>query len=120
VEEGEQISHRLRIGLEARHGGGTTTYHLLNELAIIFAVGHPVEIGPHQALGGKAMAARTIQAEQAPAIAGITRQLEGGSGVGVSAQARNQHDQAEQQHSNARHKSKKREQATALGRILPQ
>jgi hypothetical protein len=119
VEEGEQISHRLRIGLEARHGGGATTHHLLNELAIIFAVGHPVKIGPHQTLGGEAVAAGTIQAKEAPAIAGITRQLEGGSGVGVSAQARNQHNQAEQQHSDARHKSEKREQATALGRILP-
>jgi hypothetical protein len=71
VEERQQIGHGLGIRLEAGHGGRATTHHLLDELTIVFAVSHPVEIGAHQPLRGQTMAAGAVEAKEAAPFARI-------------------------------------------------
>ena len=63
MEEGQQISHGLRLGLEAGHGRGISANHLLDQLAIVFVSPHTVEIRTHQALSRKTMAAGAIEAK---------------------------------------------------------
>jgi hypothetical protein len=119
VEEGQQIRHRLGIGLEAGHGGRTAADHLLNELAIIFPLNHTMKIGTYQSLGGKTMTTSAIQAKQAAAVARITRQLEGGTGVGITVQSGQQHNQAEDQDGDSGHQGQQSEQTAALRWLLP-
>jgi hypothetical protein len=119
MEEGQQIRHGLGIGLEAGHGGRATTHHLLDELAIVFALNHPMKIGTDQPLCGKAMAACTIQAKQAAAVARIARQLEGGTCVGVTMQARQQNGQTEDQDGQSGHQGQQSQKTSALRWLLP-
>jgi len=62
-----------------------------------------VQVGPHQTLGGQTMAAGAIEAKKAPAIAHIAFELEGGTGIGIIPEWREQHHQAEQQYGEPRH-----------------
>jgi hypothetical protein len=119
VEEGQQISHGLGIGLEAGHGGRAAADNLLDELTIVFALNHTVKIGTHESLGGKTMAPGAIQAKQAAAVARIARQLEGGPGVGITVEAWQQHHQTEDQDGHSGHQRQQGEETSAPRWLLP-
>jgi hypothetical protein len=119
VEEGQQISHRLGIWLEAGHGGRAAADYLLNELAIIFPLNHTMKVGTNQSLGGKTMAPCAVQAKQAAAVARIACQLEGCTGVGITLQSGQQHGQAEGKDGNSGHQGQQGEQTSALRWLLP-
>lgn len=83
MQERQQVSHVLGIRLEARHGRRAAADDLLDQLAIVLAVIDAMEVGTHQPLGGQAMAAGTIEAEELAAADVIPFQGQGGAAVGV-------------------------------------
>ena len=86
MQKGQKICHGLGFWLEAGHGWGATAHHLLNQLAVIFAMHHAVQIGAHQPLGGQPMAAGAVEAKQATAVLHRALSLQGGAGVGIGVQ----------------------------------
>ena len=83
VQEGQQVSHVLGIRLEAGHGRRAAADHLLDQLAIVLAVIDAMEVGPHQTLGGQAMATGAIETEELAAADIIPFERQGGAAIGV-------------------------------------
>ena len=119
MQEGQQIRHGLGIGLEAGHRGGAPAHNLLDELAIVFALNYPVKIGADQSLGSQTMAPGAIQAKQSTTVTRIARELEGGPCVGVTVEAGQQNNQAENQNGNSGHQGQQGEKTPALRWLLP-
>jgi len=109
VQVSEQISHRLRFGLKAGHGRRTATDDLLDQLAVVLALGDTMQVGAHQTLPGNAMAAGAVEQEQPSARLSRATVFEGGAGVRIgSGTGENQqhHDDAGcgKSHHQCRHK----------------
>ena len=99
MEEGQQISHGLGLGLEAGHGRGISANHLLDQLSIVLVSPHTMEIRTHQTLSSQTMAASAIETKQSSAGLRGTGELKSGLGVGVGLDGwQRQHSQHKEYH----------------------
>ena len=85
VEVGEQIGHRLRFHLKARHGWRFTADDLVHEHRIVALLGDPNKFWTHKPLSGEAMATGAVDAEQLPAMVGGAWKIEAGAYIGILA-----------------------------------
>ena len=83
VQVGQQVGHRLRFHLKARHGGSLATDDLLHQNGVFELVADALKLRAHQPLAGKAVAAGAIDPEQLAAVVHGPLQLKAGLDVGV-------------------------------------
>ena len=85
MQVSDQIGHRLRLDLEARHGWCFTADDLVHQHGILALICDPNKFGTHKALTGEAMATGAVDAEQLPAMVGGAWKIEAGAYVGILA-----------------------------------
>ena len=85
VQVGEQIGHRLRFHLKARHGWRFTADDLVHEHRIVALLADPNKFWTNKPLSGEAMATGAVDAEQLPAMVGGAWEIEAGAYVGILA-----------------------------------
>ena len=85
VQVSDQIGHRLRLDLEARHGWCFTADDLVHQHGILALICDPNKFGTHKALTGEAMATGAVDAEQLSAMFCGALQIQAGADVGILA-----------------------------------
>lgn len=83
MQVGEQIGHRLRFDLKARHGWRFTTDDLVDEHRIVALLGDANKFRADKSLPGEAMATGAVDAEQLSAVFGGSLEIQAGAHVGI-------------------------------------
>ena len=85
VQVSDQIGHRLRLDLEARHGWCFTADDLVHEHGILALLCDANKFWANKPLPGEAMATGAVDAEQLPAMVGGAWKIEAGAYIGILA-----------------------------------
>ena len=83
MQVGEQIGHRLRFDLKARHGWRFTTDDLVDEHRIVALLGDANKFWADKPLPSQSMATGAINAEQFTAVFGGSLEIQAGAHVGI-------------------------------------
>ena len=83
VQVGQQIGHRLRFHLKARHGGSLAADDLVHQNGVFELVADALKLRAHQPLAGKTMTTSAIDPEQLAAVVNPPLQFKAGFDVRV-------------------------------------
>ena len=118
VQVGQQVGHRLRFHLKARHGGSFATDDLVHQNGVFELVADALKLRAHQPLAGKAVAAGAIDSEQLAAVVNGPLQLKAGLDVGVLLGAAQNPEHQHHAGRGSRHHERGDQAATPIARII--